>query len=383
MKRRIVWAVLLAAALLALLGCRGDEAVEPPEDVPPPVAVPEEPEKPEPPAAGEEEPEEEPVRRPLEDWEPPEYVEPEYCMDYDALDFSIKVYGYGEEGMPETAPYYEDYVRANENFRGHLRDYSWYGDMGLFPFTSYEAYGLDCGDAYGLDRKYYSTALEYDNPCCDHRVRQDSNYRQFNSELLNEYRWYWDQGYQKKDENGWYDVPFSPKKPEPYEDPIILDAVLFAGLFRDASYHYYPETHDGESAPDWDMVSVFELAAEQGDWIENIYCRGFEHPAYTEVTGLCILNGDSRTEADYFFGSRARDIRITINGEYVVETTLQDTPKPQFIDLYYKQTGEGHEGVAKPVHIQIECLSRYSGEVSDIYMMEIGVGLTTNHPVYH
>ena len=50
MKRRAVWAVLLA-----LPGCQGSETVEPPEGVPPSVVVPEEPE---PPAAEEEEPEE-------------------------------------------------------------------------------------------------------------------------------------------------------------------------------------------------------------------------------------------------------------------------------------------------------------------------------------
>ena len=41
MKRRAVWAVLLAAALLVLPGCQGSETVEPPEGVPPSVVVPE------------------------------------------------------------------------------------------------------------------------------------------------------------------------------------------------------------------------------------------------------------------------------------------------------------------------------------------------------
>lgn len=378
MKRRAIWAVLLAAALLALPGCRGDEAVEPPEDVPPPVAVPEEPERPEESIVEEEEPAAEPVGRPAEDWEPSEYVEPEYCMDYDALDFSIKVWGYGEEGMPETDPYYEGYAVSNEYFRGHLGDYSWYGDMGLFPFTSFEAFGLDCGEARGLDRKYYSTALSYDAPCGEHRVRQDSNYRQFNSELLREYRWYWDGGWYKYEDGERYDNnPFSPKKPEPYTEPIILNAAI-------AYTSYHPEI-DGAPNPDWNLDSVFGVAAQQGRFMDSFCAEGsfLPHPAYWEVTGLCILNGDSRTENDYFFGSRAKDLRITIDDEYVVEITLQDTPKPQFIDLYYKQTGEMHEGVSKPVHVQIECLSRYAGEVSDIYITEIGMGLSTNHPIGH
>ena len=324
----------------------------------------------------EEEPEEEPVRRPLEDWEPPEY-----CMDYDALDFSIKVWGYGEEGMPETDPYYEGYVRDNEYFRGYLGEYSWYGDMGLFPFTSLEAFGLDCGEAYGLDRKYYSTALSYDVPCGGNWVRQDYNYRQFNSELLREYRWYWDSGWYNYEDGEWYDnIPFSPKKPEPYTEPIILDAAIAYSVFYSISSYYYPAVYDGEPAPDWDEASVFELAEEQGKYMSKY---DLTDPACFEVTGLCILNGDSRTERDYFFGSRAKDIRITIDNEYVVETTLQDTPKPQFIDLYYKQVGEKAEGVSKPVHIQIECLSRYSGEISDIYIVEIGLGLSSNYGIGH
>lgn len=348
MKRRAVWAVLLAAALLALPGCQGSETVEPPEDVPPPVVVPEEPE---PPAAEEEEPEEPYVPPYLPSRTTEEWV----CgLSFEEIDFSLKI----------DERYWLHSTSSDEQFLKVLEEYSWYGDLGMFPFTALTAAGLICGEAEELDKKYYTTAVLYDAPCCCERVRQDSNYRQFNSLLLNEYRWYWDQRY-------WDDMPFSPKEPEPYKEPIVLDAAMFFGMA------FFPFSSM--------ELSVFEEAAAQAEWLENSYCKskGYTDPACTEVTGLCILNGDSRTEADYFFGSRARDIRITINGEYVVETTLQDTPQPQFIDLYYKQTGKGHEGVAKPVHIQIECLSRYSGEVSDIYMMEIGVGLTTNHPVYH
>ena len=85
MKRRAVWAVLLAAALLALPGCQGSETVEPPEDVPPPVVVPEEPE---PPAAEEEEPEEPYVPPYLPSRTTEEWV----CgLSFEEIDFSLKI----------------------------------------------------------------------------------------------------------------------------------------------------------------------------------------------------------------------------------------------------------------------------------------------------
>lgn len=87
------------------------------------------------------------------------------------------------------------------------------------------------------------------------------------------------------------------------------------------------------------------------------------------------MNGDSRTEESYFSGSRAKDIRITVNGEYFKEVTLADSPAPQLISLDYTQ-----HTIAKPLDISIEVLSAYPGERPDVYISEIGVGIDSNLP---
>lgn len=94
---------------------------------------------------------------------------------------------------------------------------------------------------------------------------------------------------------------------------------------------------------------------------------------YAAVSGLTVLNGDSRTEECYFAGSRAKNIRITINDEFTKELRLADTPAPQLIDLDYVQ-----HTIAKPVHIKIEVLDSYAGASDSVYITEIGVGIQTN-----
>lgn len=100
-----------------------------------------------------------------------------------------------------------------------------------------------------------------------------------------------------------------------------------------------------------------------------------EKDRYYAATGLTILNSDSRTEAAYFSGSRAKDIRITVNGEYFRDVTLIDSPAPQLISLDYTQ-----HTIAEPLDITIEVLSAYPGEKPDIYISEIGVGIDSNLP---
>ena len=127
-------------------------------------------------------------------------------------------------------------------------------------------------------------------------------------------------------------------------------------------------------------MPLTELTALQNDWMtarakESERYNIPEPDRYYAVTGLTILNGDSRTEETYFSGSRARDIRITVNGAYSKELTLADSPAPQLITLDCTQPT-----IAKPVDITLEVLSSYPGETGAVYLTEIGVGLASNLP---
>ena len=278
-------------------------------------------------------------------------------LSYSEIDFSLKI----DERSWVHSPH------LDSCFLSLLEKYSWYGDLGMFPFTAMTCAGLDCGEAEHIANKFYSTAVDYANPEGGKFVRQGSNYPQFNSESLKEYRWFWD--------GNWYsqDTPFLPRQPSPYQEPILLDVATIHWIFYD----------DFVSGPAMERViknevSVDELAIQQVEWFyENLDFMPAD-PLYYELTGLCILNGDSRTEHSYFYGSRAKDIRITVNSEYVIETTLEDTPHPQFIDLNYRQ-----DNMSTPINIQIECINSYMGEISDIFITEVGVGMDTNRVYVH
>jgi len=129
----------------------------------------------------------------------------------------------------------------------------------------------------------------------------------------------------------------------------------------------------------YDALSLPERTAKQNELLNTGMVYRDNCPPEAErcyaATGLTILNGDSRTEAAYFAGSRAKGIRITINGAYTKEITLADSPAPQLITLDYTQ-----HTISKPLEFTIEVLSSYPGETAEIYITEIGVGIDSNLP---
>lgn len=303
--------------------------------------------------------------RPYVDWvfEPDPYLVS--GADYDAL-FS----GTASGSPPETAP--------------------WFGVPALFPFTEMQEIGVcegtfdwetnTCDEAWAIANRYYSMAIEYSAPDGTRCLRQESNYPQFCSEHLDRYRW-----------GTFYGGAVLPEQPAPYEASITIQAAELNWICEDQLYADVNDWEACESLPlaehtryqnQWLTERSIEeqqwkadYAKEHGESSDWVHYDIPDNDRYYAATVLTIFNGDSRTEEAYFSGSRAKDIRITVNGEYFREVTLADSPAPQLISLDYTQ-----HTIAKPLDITIEVLSAYPGERPDIYISEIGVGIDSNLP---
>ena len=267
---------------------------------------------------------------------------------------------------------------------------SWFGVPALFPFAEIQEIGVcegifdwetnTCDEAWAIANRCYSLAIEYSSPDGTRCFLQESNYPQFCSKYLDQYRW-----------GTFYDGVALPEQPSPYEAPIMIQAAELNSICEN---QLYADVNDWES---FEALPLEEHTRYQNRWLtergiqeqqwkadfekghgESSARTHYEIPEsarYYAATGLTILNGDSRTEEAYFSGSRAKDIRITVNGEYFREVTLADSPAPQLISLDYTQ-----HTIAKPLDISIEVLSAYPGERPDIYITEIGVGIDSNLP---
>lgn len=267
---------------------------------------------------------------------------------------------------------------------------SWFGVPALFPFTEIQEIGAcegifdwetnTCDEAWAIANRYYSLAIEYSSPDGTHCFRQESNYPQFCSKYLDRYRW-----------GTFYDGAALPEQPSPYEAPIMIQAAELNSICEN---QLCADMNDCESCEALSLVEhtqyqnqwLTEMGIEEQQWKADFEKEHGESSAHTHydipestryyaATGLTILNGDSRTEEVYFSGSRAKDIRIIVNGEYFREVTLADSPAPQLISLDYTQ-----HTIAKPLDISIKVLSAYPGERPDIYISEIGVGINSNLP---
>lgn len=267
---------------------------------------------------------------------------------------------------------------------------SWFGVPALFPFTEIQEIGVcegffdletsTCDEAWAIANRYYSLAIEYSSPDGTRCFRQESNYPQFCSKYLDRYRW-----------GTFYDAAALPEQPSPYEAPIMIQAAELNSICEN---QLCADMNDWKSC---EALSLKEHTQYQNQWLTEMGVQErrwnadsekghggssaqthYDIPEcirYYAAAGLTILNGDSRTEESYFSGSRAKDIRITVNGEYFKEVTLADSPAPQLISLDYTQ-----HTIAKPLDISIEVLSAYTGERPDVYISEIGVGIDSNLP---
>ncbi len=267
---------------------------------------------------------------------------------------------------------------------------SWFGVPARFPFTEIQEIGAcegifdwetnTCDEAWAIANRYYSLAIEYSSPDGTRCFRQESNYPQFCSKYLDRYRW-----------GTFYDGAVLTEQPSPYEAPIMIQAAELNSICENQLYADMNDWESFEALPleehtQYQNQWLTEIGIEEQQWKADFEKGHGESSAHTHydipestryyaATGLTILNGDSRTEEAYFSGSRAKDIRITVNGEYFREVTLADSPAPQLISLDYTQ-----HTIAKPLDISIDVLSAYPGERPDIYISEIGVGINSNLP---
>lgn len=313
----------------------------------------------------------EPELRPYEAW------------TFETEPFPVTTEAYGDMFSLKEAIYRTDGAWEFQR-PDRYSDYQWYGVPELFPFVSLADTGLcegsfdwmtnTCDEAWAIAARYYSAAIEYDAPDGTHLVWQESNYPQFCSDNLVDHRWYW----------ACPGGDFSPNQPASYTSPIQIQAAELNGIYIESTHFLDEESYQS--------LSLSDHTQGQNQWVtqcgmeERLWCEeqgiddhlNYEIPEsdrYYAATGLTILNGDSRTEEAYFSRSRARDIRITINGEYTRELTLTDSPAPQLISLDYTQ-----HTIVKPLDITIEVLSSYSGETPDVCITEIGVGIDSNLP---
>lgn len=114
------------------------------------------------------------------------------------------------------------------------------------------------------------------------------------------------------------------------------------------------------------------------NWDEYYYGEeDFNEKLYYKITGMTLMNGNNKTDEDYYNFARAKKIKITFNNEQEEIVNLKDSPKAQFIDLSYVQND-----ISKPVQIEIEVLETYKGKVSnDAYIADIQFGMESNIPM--
>lgn len=259
----------------------------------------------------------------------------------------------------------------------------WYGVPEFFPFSIFDERGLVAGESieseggailcdepWAIATQFYSAALSSAEPDGTVCVLQWSNLSQlstpdFESNHLEHYRW------------TWAAEDAEPFPIEPCRGNISLQVAV---MNYNAADWLSPGNWNHEA---YQQLSFFDRVVLQNEWATYY---GNEIPEwhvpvesrYFHITGLTILNGNSRSEAEYFRGSRAREIRIIINDEYETSIHLQDTPAPQLIPLDYTQHTTEY-----PVDIQIKIVDTYAGTTEDVYISEIGIGIESNLPQGH
>lgn len=296
------------------------------------------------------------------------------------------------------AGFFPDEYAAQKALNEFTEKYHWYGISGTFPFVNIDSklesdikHEQEEAIAQKVAHLYYALAMTDIELDGSEYYIYESNYPQFNSSELKNYRWAWEDF---SADNSWI---FSPLQPKEYTVPIEIDAAEMninmygfieeqycteLGIpYEERDVHWYDEgdvNHrhmiwNEETYAYWNAASLAEKTLFQDQYMK--YVKKSMEEQYCAISGMTILNGDSRTEESYFAGSRAKNIRITINDEYVKELRLADTPAPQLIDLDYVQ-----HTIAKPVHIEIEVLDSYAGTSDKVYITEIGVGIDSSLP---
>ena len=97
---------------------------------------------------------------------------------------------------------------------------------------------------------------------------------------------------------------------------------------------------------------------------------------YYKIPNMLIMNGNNESKEDYENNSRAKTIKVTINGEKEYIFNVKDTNKVQVFDINYTQNT-----IEKPVEMVVEVLESYNGnKTNDVYISDIQFGITSNIP---
>lgn len=104
---------------------------------------------------------------------------------------------------------------------------------------------------------------------------------------------------------------------------------------------------------------------------KSIKDNNFYKDARFQLTGMCIMNGNSTSEEDYNNNSRAKKIKVTVNDEKEYIFELEDTNKPQLFDMDVEQSD-----ISSTMNVKVEVLETYKGlNCEDVYITEIGFGI--------
>lgn len=110
--------------------------------------------------------------------------------------------------------------------------------------------------------------------------------------------------------------------------------------------------------------------------VKNQYEKIKDKNYYYEIPKILIMNGNNASKEEYTNNSRAKKIKVTVNGEKEYTFDLKDTNKVQVFDLNYKQNT-----IEKPVEVEVEVLETYSGEKSDdVYISDFQCAITSSIP---
>ena len=163
------------------------------------------------------------------------------------------------------------------------------------------------------------------------------------------------------------------EKIQKYENPIEMKAAIFDGNFLHG-YNGAVEDLDIEEITKY-QADVFEDVMEKGHWQNKIKLED----CYYKPTGILFMNGNNRSEEDYYNNARAKSLKLYVDGNFVTDVYLNDSFDIQLIDL------EGydlvHNDISVPVNITMEVTEYYEGKKSnDIYISDIQIGMKSNLP---
>lgn len=158
-----------------------------------------------------------------------------------------------------------------------------------------------------------------------------------------------------------YDYSSKENTIEKYEDIIKYKTAIF----NSSRYDEYTENGTLKTLTEKTKKQYEIIKAENNNKVDEYYYG---------LDKIVVMNGNNTSKEDYKNNSRAKKIKVTVNGEKEYSFELKDTNKAQVFDLSYEQ-----KSIAKPIDISIEVLESYEGEkTKDIYISDVQFGVTTN-----